>query len=757
VTVIGTAFIAVKPDMKGFGDKVGDGMGGAGNKAAKAGKGIGGKFSGALKASVALGSAAAVAGVAAFGKASIDAAQESVVAQSRLRNVFSSMGDKTGQATDAAIKYASALQSQTAIEDETIMAAQAKLATFGKVSDVTARQAGIFDRATKAAADLAATGFGSMESNSIQLGKALQDPVKGIAALGRAGVTFTAQEKARIKTLVESGKQTEAQKLVLGAIEKQVGGTAAATATASDKMKVAFGEVQESIGGALLPVVSAVAPLITDTFTKLGPILQRAAQAALGFIIRIAASVVAWFRSNWPSIRAIAVETFKRIAAVVVPIVQRLADFFTNTLLPAVGVVGDAVADIAPDIIGLFTKIGAIAGEVFPKLASVLDTIVPVLGKLIAKFVRFVGLLARNADIVLAILSPVLAYIAAMKVWAAIQAAVTVATNLWAAAQTALNVVLALNPIALIVLAIVGLVAALVVAYQKVGWFHDAVDALWQGVQVAFDFIIAAAKGVLDWLRNNWQTVLAIITGPVGLIVLLITKNWNTIKAATLAVWNGIKTAIGAAVNAVKAVVTGAWNTLKSVTSSVFNGIRNTISSVWATVKNTAKNAIDGVVSTVTGLPGRVAALATRMLNAGKDIGGALLNGIKSGISAAAGFAGDVASSVLGVVKGAWNEFARRINSLIPDKVGVGPFAVNFPDNPIPTFATGGLVPGRRGVPMLAIVHGGEYVTRADDVARRGGVGAAPAVAIASATFNDPVDVDVLIGRVGLAMASGRL
>jgi hypothetical protein len=73
-------------------------------------------------------------------------------------------------------------------------------------------------------------------------------------ALAKSGVTFTEQEKEKIKVLVESGKLLEAQEIVLKAIEVQVGGTAEATANDSEKMKIAFSQLSESIGIILLPV-----------------------------------------------------------------------------------------------------------------------------------------------------------------------------------------------------------------------------------------------------------------------------------------------------------------------------------------------------------------------------------------------------------------------------------------------------------------------------------------------------------------------
>jgi hypothetical protein len=57
-----------------------------------------------------------------------------------------------------------------------------------------------------------------------------------------------------------------AQDLILKEIETQVGGTAAATATASAKMAAAFGEMQEAIGNALLPILEKVVPVITGLF-----------------------------------------------------------------------------------------------------------------------------------------------------------------------------------------------------------------------------------------------------------------------------------------------------------------------------------------------------------------------------------------------------------------------------------------------------------------------------------------------------------
>lgn len=217
------------------------------------------------------GSIAMVAGgaaVTAFG-ISLHAAEENEVAVKRLEQVYKSMGQNVEKASKQSQEYASKLEMQIGVEDEAIMAVQAKLATFKKIGDETARMNGYFDRATQLAFDMAATGFGEASGNAVQLGKALNDPVKGITALNRAGIQFTANEKKKIAALVASNKITEAQGLILRTIEKQVGGVAKATVTASAKAKVAWSEVTESLGKAVLPAFTKIAEKLSEIIPKI--------------------------------------------------------------------------------------------------------------------------------------------------------------------------------------------------------------------------------------------------------------------------------------------------------------------------------------------------------------------------------------------------------------------------------------------------------------------------------------------------------
>ena len=164
----------------------------------------------------------------------------------RLKNITKQMGlfgDKADEVSDRLIDAADAEAQLTGMDPQLV---QTKLMTFAELAKTADTVGGAFDRATTAALDMEASGFGAAEQAAVQLGKALNDPIKGINSLSRSGITFTAQEKEKIRTLVESNQTLKAQDMILKAIEKQVGGTAAASATASSRLGKSMALVVES-------------------------------------------------------------------------------------------------------------------------------------------------------------------------------------------------------------------------------------------------------------------------------------------------------------------------------------------------------------------------------------------------------------------------------------------------------------------------------------------------------------------------------
>jgi len=228
-----------------------------------------------------IGGAFATGAIIRFTGSALKAAEAANTSESRIRQVATSMGvfgDEVGIVTNRLTALADQTARNTGIDQNQIKLTQAKLLTFKNLALTADEVGGAFDRATMAAIDMAAAGFGEASTNAVQLGKALQDPIKGITALNRSGITFSEDQKKVIAALVETNRVGEAQAIILKAIEEQVGGTAEATANDTDKMRVSFRQLQEQIGEQLVPVfatvLEVVRPLI-DAFAALPSGVQK--------------------------------------------------------------------------------------------------------------------------------------------------------------------------------------------------------------------------------------------------------------------------------------------------------------------------------------------------------------------------------------------------------------------------------------------------------------------------------------------------
>lgn len=202
-----------------------------------------------------------------FFHGTLEAAEENEVAVKRLEQVYRSMGQNVEKASKQSQDFANKLEFQIGVTDEEIMAVQSKLAAFKKVSDETARMAGIMDKATSAAYDMGANGFGDAASNAVKLGKLLNDPIKNINALSRAGVQFSPQEQARIKTLIKTNRLIEAQGYILSRLPGK--GVAAQMLTQSQLAKIKYSELQEQIGNKLLPTWNEFLGKVNEAIPKI--------------------------------------------------------------------------------------------------------------------------------------------------------------------------------------------------------------------------------------------------------------------------------------------------------------------------------------------------------------------------------------------------------------------------------------------------------------------------------------------------------
>jgi len=207
-----------------------------------------------LTGAVALGGGIAIAMV----KAS-DAARESAKVHAQTAAVIKSTGGAAGVSAKQVEAYAARLSNITGIDDEVIQSGENMLLTFTNVRNNLAKNNQTFSEATSVITDMSVALGQDMKSSAMQVGKALNDPIKGITALKRVGVTFNDEQVKTIKHLVKTGKTAEAQAVILKELKKEFGGSAAAQATWADKAKVAAGNIEEAFGD-----------LVNKTFAPIG-------------------------------------------------------------------------------------------------------------------------------------------------------------------------------------------------------------------------------------------------------------------------------------------------------------------------------------------------------------------------------------------------------------------------------------------------------------------------------------------------------
>lgn len=206
--------------------------------------------------------AAAVGAAVGLG-ASVSAARTQIESQKKLEAVLKATGGAAGLTANQIATLASEMQATSNFGDEVTMSAAGVLATFKEI------KGDVFKDALGAAQDLSAVMGQDLQSSTVQIGKALNDPIKGITALSRVGVSFTEQQKQQIKTLQASGDVLGAQKIILDELKSEFGGAAAAMADPLTQFWNLIGDVGESIGMLILPSLGAIAKAAMDI---LGPI-----------------------------------------------------------------------------------------------------------------------------------------------------------------------------------------------------------------------------------------------------------------------------------------------------------------------------------------------------------------------------------------------------------------------------------------------------------------------------------------------------
>lgn len=228
--------------------------------------------------------------------------------------------------------------------------------------------------------------------------------------------------------------------------------------------------------------------------------------------------------------------------------------------------------------------------------------LIPVMLKLVNVGMKVVGWIENNqraAGIIIGTLGGLLAVTfavsKAIQVWSAV-------TKVAAAVQWLLNAAMTANPIGLVVIAIVALVAALIIAYKKSETFRRIVDG-------AFKAVKKAAGVAVDFIRRIFPPVFAVISKPYKLAYTVIKTVFSKVTAAAQVVigwvrnnWPKLKALMSAPFDAVKTLAGKALDKLRSGVSAAKDAVKRAFDAMWAPIQKII-NAVQSLIDKIRSVP----------------------------------------------------------------------------------------------------------------------------------------------------------
>ncbi len=202
-----------------------------------------------------VGAYAAVAIVVAKGiKIYKDFAAEgevNVLAAAKLEAVYRATGKSADFSFSQVERWALGLRKTTGIAEADTVSMTASLSAFKNIGNE------IMPRVIENSANLASLWGENVTASAKKLGRALEDPIKGMAQLEESGVVLDAESKKLITTLMDQGKVTDAQTILLNALDSRVGGLASSMHSALGPVgdfRATLAEIKGDIGEDLLNI-----------------------------------------------------------------------------------------------------------------------------------------------------------------------------------------------------------------------------------------------------------------------------------------------------------------------------------------------------------------------------------------------------------------------------------------------------------------------------------------------------------------------
>lgn len=371
---------------------------------------VGGLLKGALVGGGIIAGAAALTG--AFKRAA-DAVQLQQQLMNQTKAVLKSTGNAAGTSAKGVLALSDALEKKSLIDSEEIQKGQNLLLTFTNVRNEAGKGNDIFTQTTKTLVDMSTALGQDTKASAIQLGKALNDPVKGVTALSKVGVSFTAGQKKTIASLVKSGDTLGAQKVILKELNKEFGGSAAAAGkTAAGQFK----HFRDVIDGVFEAIVKRAVPILLKIIGFLQSNFPKAVSAVQPYIDKLKSAfasvksalepVFNFLKANPAVVKAFAITL--GILAAAVGVASAAVGIFNAVLaLNPISLVVIAIAALVAGFVYAYTHFETfrnIADKVFNAFKAVVSAVLPIVGTIIKTyFTVYLSVIKTVFNVILAV------------------------------------------------------------------------------------------------------------------------------------------------------------------------------------------------------------------------------------------------------------------------------------------------------------------------------------------------------------------
>jgi phage-related protein len=553
-------------------------------------------------------------------------AHQQIAAQ--MNQVLRSTHDVSGMTATALDDLASSFSKTTMFSADTVQSGENLLLTFTNIGK------SVFPQATQAILDVSQAMGQDLKSSAIQVGKALGDPLKGMSALQRIGVTFSQTEKDQIKTMMAHNDIIGAQKIILKELATEFGGSATAAGKTFSGQMAIMGHQTEDLK---IKIGSALLPIVTQLLGKITPLVGAFVDWATSS--HAVSDIIAAFNAHSQVLIPILAGLGALIAIVLVPAVWSLAAGVIAATWPFL-LIGAAVAGAVAIFMHFYQTSAPFKAFIDMVVAGLKQAAAFVMANFIPAMQQIGGFLRGT---VLPILSQVGAFLISTfaPVWKQLATVWTgqilpALKQLWAA-------LVPLEPILKIIGMVVG--GALVLDFGiLVGVIAGVIKAfagLLSGVAVVIGGIVQVVTGMVQ-----------IVSGLVRFFVDLFTGNFGKLKGDLGTIWAGIINMVMGASNIMRGLFLALWGALSGYVSGFVSGVLGYFTALGAGTVARAASMIGSILSwfgslpvkalsAIGSLPGMLAGffggLASRAVSWGYTIISNLASGIISGIGGALG------------------------------------------------------------------------------------------------------------------------